>query len=185
MVQRVLDVPTPRQPDARTRGCMAGAGRREAGRSGRRWAGWAHQRAHGGIPTPPDKSLTRTYLSQRSPHTPRTPPPPHPAPRTPHPTPSTLYPIGFRGPRTLDTPRRGSVAKAGAQQRNFHFFFPGTQCPGTSTCPPVFSPTGSRFLLALYTIHKNKNRCFPTQSSPPHRNNVVCFSFLVHVHRNF
>jgi hypothetical protein len=41
MVQRVLDVPPPRQPGARTRGCIAGAGRREAGRSGRRWAGWA------------------------------------------------------------------------------------------------------------------------------------------------
>ena len=31
----------PRQPGARTRGRMAGPGRREAGRSGRRWAGWA------------------------------------------------------------------------------------------------------------------------------------------------
>ena len=41
MVQRVLDVPPPRQPGARTRGCIAGAGRREAGRSGRRWAGQA------------------------------------------------------------------------------------------------------------------------------------------------
>ena len=41
MVQRVLDVPPPRQPGARTRGCIAGAGRREAGRSGRRWAGLA------------------------------------------------------------------------------------------------------------------------------------------------
>ena len=40
-VQRVLDVPPPRQPGARTRGCIAGAGRREAGRSGRRWAGLA------------------------------------------------------------------------------------------------------------------------------------------------
>ena len=41
MVQRVLDVPPPRQPGARTRGCITGAGRREAGRSGRRWAGQA------------------------------------------------------------------------------------------------------------------------------------------------
>ena len=87
-----------------------------------------------------------------------------------------VFPPGFRGPRTLDTQRRGSEAKAGAQQRNFLFF---SRNPGTSTCSPsFFFPTGDRVPLALYTIHKNKNRCFPTQFSPPHRNNVVCFSFL-------
>ena len=39
----------------------------------------AHQRAHGDIPTPPDKSLTRTYLSQRSLYFVHVPPPVIPA----------------------------------------------------------------------------------------------------------
>ena len=86
------------------------------------------------------------FLDRREHHpAPRT---PHPtpgilclahAPRTPHPTPSTLYHIGLRRPRTPDTQRRGSVAKAlqrrGARHGNFQapppFFFPPPQDLGS------------------------------------------------------
>ena len=98
--------------------------------------------------------------------------PMHPAPRTPHPTPSTLYPIGFRGPRTLDTTTRLCGEGEGHSNGNLFLllFFPGT--------PPLFfPPTGSRFPLA-FLYYKNKNRCFPTQFSPPHRN--MLYALLVH-----
>ena len=92
------------------------------------------------------------------------------APRTPHPTPSTLYHIGLRRPRTPDTQRRGSVAKAlqrrGARHGNF-------QAP-----PPFFSPPHRISVPACVLYYKNKNRCFPTQFSPPHRN--MLYALLVH-----
>ena len=40
--------------------------------------------------------------------------------------------------------------------------------------PPFFPSTASRFPLASYTIYKYKNRGFPTQFSPQHRNIVAC-----------
>ena len=91
------------------------------------------------------------FLDRREHHpAPRT---PHPipgilclahAPRTPHPTPSTLYHIGLRRPRTPDTQRRGSVAKAlqrrGARHGNF-------QAPPRFFSPPQDLGSRLRFIL--------------------------------------
>ena len=90
------------------------------------------------------------------------------APRTPHPTPSTLYPIGFRGPRTLDTTTRLCGEGEGHSSGNFFLllFFPGT--------PPLFfPPTGSRFPLAFYTI-RIKTVVFP--HSFPHHTGTMLYA---------
>ena len=63
------------------------------------------------------------------------------APRTPHPTPSTLYPIGFRGPRTLDTTTRLCGEGEGHSSGNFFLllFF--------SRHPPVRNPIREHALM--------------------------------------
>ena len=51
------------------------------------------------------------------------------APRTPHPTPSTLYPIGFRGPRALDTTTRLCGEGEGHSNGNFFLLLLFSQAP--------------------------------------------------------
>ena len=139
-----------------------------------RWSGGLGGQMHRHTSTmhtfQPDRSLTRTNLPTETPHP--APLTPHPvpgilcfthAPRTPHPTPSTLYPIGFWGPRTLDTTTR---LCGGRHRRRFcmlFFVFPheaGTHC----------NLLDSNYRLLLYDL---PCCCQPTKNVGGERSRVL------------